>query len=96
MSLVFFFSERCKRHQSLPFTPMARFCLFQILLRWPARLLTNVADSVIVTGLVKIILGYVPGQRNPSFARTEVWTVVHAGTAIICASLPIFRPSTLR
>ncbi|KAI1378135.1 hypothetical protein F4677DRAFT_414503 [Hypoxylon crocopeplum] len=47
---------------------------------------------VIVTGLVKVILGYPPGSRVPSYSNTEVWASVHAGMAIVCASLPIFRP----
>ena len=47
---------------------------------------------VVVTGLVKTILGYVPGGRVPSYSRTEVWTTVHTGIAIVCACLPIFKP----
>lgn len=46
----------------------------------------------IVTGLIKVILGYPPNSRVPSYSNTEVWTTVHAGLAIVCASLPIFRP----
>ncbi|KAI0384248.1 hypothetical protein F5Y04DRAFT_238961 [Hypomontagnella monticulosa] len=46
----------------------------------------------IITGLVKVILGYPPGSRVPSYSNTEVWTTVHTGLAIMCASLPIFRP----
>ncbi|KAK3380964.1 hypothetical protein B0H63DRAFT_194916 [Podospora didyma] len=47
---------------------------------------------VIITGLVKVILGYPPGSRVPSYHNTEVWTTVHTGMAIVCASLPIFKP----
>jgi hypothetical protein len=37
-------------------------------------------------------MGYRPGQREPSYSRTEVWTSVHAAMAIVCASLPVYRP----
>lgn len=47
---------------------------------------------VIITGLVKVILGYSPGQQVPSYASTEVWTSVHTGMAIVCSNLPIFKP----
>ena len=50
------------------------------------------STSVIVTGMVKTILGYVPGQWDPSYARTEVWTTVHTCIAIVCANLPILMP----
>ncbi|KAI1659827.1 hypothetical protein F4813DRAFT_352100 [Daldinia decipiens] len=50
----------------------------------------------IVTGLIKVILGYPPNSRVPSYSNTEVWTTVHAGLAIVCASLPIFRPLVRR
>ncbi|KAF2657472.1 hypothetical protein K491DRAFT_594998 [Lophiostoma macrostomum CBS 122681] len=46
----------------------------------------------IITGLVRVILGYPKGSRVPSYSNTEVWTTVHAGMSIVCASLPIFRP----
>lgn len=53
---------------------------------------TNKLPSVIITGLVKVILGYPKGNRVPSYSNTEVWTSVHAGMAIVCASLPTFKP----
>jgi hypothetical protein len=49
-----------------------------------------------VTGLVKVVLGYVPHSRVPSYSRTEVWTTVHAGMSIVCACLPIFKPLATR
>lgn len=39
-----------------------------------------------------MVLGYPPGNRVPSYSNTEVWTTVHAGMAIVCASLPTFKP----
>ncbi|KAI1123035.1 hypothetical protein F5Y10DRAFT_286548 [Nemania abortiva] len=45
---------------------------------------------VIVSGILKVVYGYVPGSRNPSFSRTAIWTTVHSGTGIICACLPVF------
>ncbi|KUJ17243.1 uncharacterized protein LY89DRAFT_547040, partial [Mollisia scopiformis] len=47
---------------------------------------------VIVTGLVRVILGYRPGSQNVAFARAELWSAVHTGTAIVCACLPTLRP----
>ncbi|KAI0006306.1 hypothetical protein F4779DRAFT_633091 [Xylariaceae sp. FL0662B] len=47
---------------------------------------------VIVTGIVKVILGYIPGSRVPSYIRTEVWTTVHVGMGIVCACLPVCWP----
>ena len=54
------------------------------------------AHSVVISGLVKIILGYVSGERIPSFSKSEVWTVVHVALAIVCASLPLYRPLVTR
>ncbi|KAI1486513.1 hypothetical protein F5X96DRAFT_654715 [Biscogniauxia mediterranea] len=51
---------------------------------------------VILSGLVKVILSYVPGSREPSFGRTEVWTTVHCCTGIICACLPVCWPLFVR
>ncbi|KAI1487772.1 hypothetical protein F5X96DRAFT_686493 [Biscogniauxia mediterranea] len=50
----------------------------------------------IITGLVRVVLGYPVGSRVPSYSNTEVWTSVHAGMAIVCASLPIFGPLVKR
>ncbi|KAF1977223.1 hypothetical protein BU23DRAFT_436533, partial [Bimuria novae-zelandiae CBS 107.79] len=46
----------------------------------------------IVTGLVRVVLGFKKNSRVPSYSNTEVWTTIHAGMSIACASLPIFRP----
>ncbi|KAI5918014.1 hypothetical protein F4810DRAFT_693973 [Camillea tinctor] len=51
---------------------------------------------VIISGVVKVILSYVPGSREPSFGRTEVWTTVHCCTGIICACLPVCWPLFVR
>ena len=32
----------------------------------------------------------------PSYSRTEVWTTIHTGIAIICACLPIMKPLVTR
>ncbi|KAI1763215.1 hypothetical protein GGR53DRAFT_372930 [Hypoxylon sp. FL1150] len=47
---------------------------------------------IIVTGIVKVILAYTPGKRSLSYANAELWAALHSSTAILCASLPIFRP----
>ncbi|KAI1813952.1 hypothetical protein GGS20DRAFT_442254 [Poronia punctata] len=46
----------------------------------------------IISGIVKVVLSYAPGNRNPHFGNTEVWTTVHCGTGIICACLPVCWP----
>lgn len=58
---------------------------------FPLRL-TTASDSVVITGVVKVVLGYPPGSRVPSYSNTEVWTTVHTGIAIVCSSLPFFHP----
>lgn len=52
----------------------------------------DILSSIIITGLVRVVLGYPKGKRVPSYSNAEVWTTVHAGMSIVCASLPIFRP----
>lgn len=37
-------------------------------------------------------MGYVPGGRNPLYSKTEIWTSIHTGMAIVCACLPTFGP----
>jgi hypothetical protein len=51
---------------------------------------------VVITGLVKVILGYPQGSRVPSYSNTEVWTTVHTGIAIVCSNLPILNPLLIR
>ncbi|KAI1412934.1 hypothetical protein F5Y13DRAFT_189735 [Hypoxylon sp. FL1857] len=46
----------------------------------------------IITGIIKVALGYSPGSRVPSISNSEVWAALHVGMAIVCASLPIFKP----
>ncbi|KAM3080440.1 hypothetical protein ACMFMG_005395 [Clarireedia jacksonii] len=47
---------------------------------------------VIITGLVKVVLSYAPGSREPSFNKTEIWTTVHCGIGMVCACLPVCWP----
>ncbi|KAI1809010.1 hypothetical protein GGS20DRAFT_573962 [Poronia punctata] len=51
---------------------------------------------VILSGIVKVILSYEPGNREPSFSRTAVWSTVHIGTGIVCACLPVCWPLFVR
>jgi len=51
---------------------------------------------VIVTGIVRVILGYAPGSQNVDFSRAELWSAVHVGMAIVCACLPNFQPLLIR
>ncbi|KAI2631513.1 hypothetical protein GGS26DRAFT_591385 [Hypomontagnella submonticulosa] len=50
----------------------------------------------IASGIAKTILAYNPGKRSLSYANTEVWTALHTSIAILCASLPIFKPLVRR
>ncbi|KAI0973302.1 hypothetical protein F4678DRAFT_426392 [Xylaria arbuscula] len=47
---------------------------------------------VVISGIVKVILSYVPNSREPSFNNTQVWTTVHSCTGIICACMPVCWP----
>ncbi|KAI0903772.1 hypothetical protein F4823DRAFT_617349 [Ustulina deusta] len=47
---------------------------------------------VVISGIVKVILSYVPHSREPSFNNTQVWTTVHSCTGIICACMPVCWP----
>ncbi|KAK4655161.1 hypothetical protein QC762_404195 [Podospora pseudocomata] len=47
---------------------------------------------VVVTGIVKVVLGYVPTARNPNQFKIVLWATLHLTTAIICATLPIMNP----
>lgn len=51
-----------------------------------------IITSVIITGILRVIYGYVPGSRVPSYSQAELWSSVHIGMAIICACLPPLRP----
>lgn len=53
---------------------------------------TNQVPSVIITGLVRVVLGYKPGSQNVAFSRAELWSAVHVGIAVVCACLPVLRP----
>ncbi|KAK4194177.1 hypothetical protein QBC40DRAFT_188806, partial [Triangularia verruculosa] len=44
---------------------------------------------VVVTGIVKVVLGYSPMSPNPNQFKTVLWSTLHLTTAIICATLPI-------
>lgn len=56
----------------------------------------NQIPSIVITGLVRVVLGFKKNSRVPSYSNTEVWTTVHAGMSIVCASLPIFKPLVRR
>ncbi|TVY73498.1 Satratoxin biosynthesis SC1 cluster protein [Lachnellula suecica] len=47
---------------------------------------------VVVTGVVRVVVGYKPGSQNVAFAKAELWSSVHIGIAIVCACLPTLRP----
>lgn len=45
-----------------------------------------------MSDLLRVIYGYVPGSRVPSYSQAELWSSVHIGMAIVCACLPPLRP----
>ncbi|KAI5921861.1 hypothetical protein F4810DRAFT_314295 [Camillea tinctor] len=50
----------------------------------------------IITGIIKVVVGYNRSGGPPTYANTVVWASIHASMIIICASLPIFRPLVRR
>ncbi|KAI0846291.1 hypothetical protein F5Y00DRAFT_264672 [Daldinia vernicosa] len=48
------------------------------------------------SGIAKTVLAYQPGRRALSYANTEIWAALHTSIAILCASLPIFRPLAIQ
>ncbi|CAH0047229.1 unnamed protein product [Clonostachys solani] len=51
---------------------------------------------VIISGIVKVALSYVPGSRQPNFGQTSLWSSIHISTGIIGACLPICWPVFIR
>ncbi|KAI0900213.1 hypothetical protein F4806DRAFT_455402 [Annulohypoxylon nitens] len=51
---------------------------------------------VIITGIIRVVLGYAPGSLWPSGFNSETWTLVHSAMSLVCASLPIFKPLVRR
>ncbi|VUC27762.1 unnamed protein product [Clonostachys rosea] len=51
---------------------------------------------VIISGVVKVALSYVPGSRQLDLTQTSLWSTVHICTGIICACLPVCWPVFLR
>ncbi|KAI1207294.1 uncharacterized protein F4807DRAFT_435204 [Annulohypoxylon truncatum] len=51
---------------------------------------------VLASGLLKAGFAYIPGSRQPSFVKTQLWTTVHCATGIICACLPVCWPLLTR
>ncbi|KAI1478733.1 hypothetical protein F4774DRAFT_410726 [Daldinia eschscholtzii] len=48
------------------------------------------------SGIAKTVIAYEPERRALSYAKAEVWAALHTSIAILCASLPIFRPLAIR
>ncbi|KAI0602625.1 hypothetical protein F4775DRAFT_534787 [Biscogniauxia sp. FL1348] len=51
---------------------------------------------VIITGIVKVVIGYNKSGGSPTYSNTVIWATIHAAMAIVCASLPIFPPLVRR
>ncbi|KAA8651300.1 uncharacterized protein ATNIH1004_000181 [Aspergillus tanneri] len=47
---------------------------------------------VVITGAVRIGYVYKPGDQLLSLAQASLWSVINLGVAILCASLPTYRP----
>lgn len=48
--------------------------------------------SVIITGIIRVVYGYIPGSRAPEYSKSGLWSTVHILMGIICACLPTLRP----
>jgi hypothetical protein len=46
----------------------------------------------IVTGIVRIQQTYFPGESSVDIAGDMFWPMLHSGTAIIAANMPLYRP----
>ena len=55
---------------------------------------TNISDtgSVIISGVIRVVFGYVPGSRNVDYPRAALWSATHVAVANMCASLPTLKP----
>jgi hypothetical protein len=53
---------------------------------------SNTPRSVIITGIIRVIYGYLPGSRAPEYSKSGLWSTVHIIMGIICACLPTLRP----
>ena len=53
-------------------------------------------SSVVITGILRVVYGYVPGSRMPSYSGAGLWSAIHIGMAIVCACLPTLRPLATR
>ncbi|KAF7511193.1 hypothetical protein GJ744_005090 [Endocarpon pusillum] len=47
---------------------------------------------VIITGILRVIYGYIPGSRAPEYSKSGLWSTVHILMGLICACLPTLRP----
>ena len=53
-------------------------------------------SSAIITGIIRTIYGYGPGRLIPTYTKSELWSVIHIGCAVVCACLPSLRPLVIR
>ncbi|KAI1457536.1 hypothetical protein F4805DRAFT_173056 [Annulohypoxylon moriforme] len=47
---------------------------------------------IIITGILRVSLSYMPGNPVFFYFKTQMWTSVHAGMSLACSNLPIFKP----
>ncbi|KAK4168384.1 hypothetical protein QBC43DRAFT_360282 [Cladorrhinum sp. PSN259] len=47
---------------------------------------------VIITGIVRVVVGYDPHGRVPKHYEIVVWTSLHSGVSLVCATLPVMGP----
>ena len=47
-------------------------------------------QSVIITGILRVINGFPRNGPAPSLDRAELWSTIHVGMSVICACLPSF------
>ncbi|KAK4228693.1 hypothetical protein QBC38DRAFT_148763 [Podospora fimiseda] len=47
---------------------------------------------IIITGIVRVVVGYDPYGRVPKHYDIVVWTSLHSGVSLVCATLPVMGP----
>ncbi|KAH7303216.1 hypothetical protein B0I35DRAFT_485348 [Stachybotrys elegans] len=46
----------------------------------------------IITNILRVYYTYQPEGRFVDLAGSELWTVIHIASAVLCASLPVYKP----
>jgi len=52
----------------------------------------DIPPSVIITGIIRVVYGYIPRSREPENTKAGLWSTIHLLMGIICACLPTLCP----